>query len=225
MNGKLVVAVIAGVIALTWFMTRPDRIRYKMTVEVETPEGVRRGFAVREVAIRHPLPLPALGESRVSASVRGEAVVIDLPDGRVLFALLSGEKGDFDYGAWIADWALNQELFPGGANAGYKAGEFAELYPTHPQTQSPIVHSALPMLVRFRDIRDPKSVEKVSPEAAGVKRIWVETTSDAVTTRIEKRLGWLKDEGLTLDPGGGPTINPTFAQTIRQREFSTEIGK
>ena len=49
-----------------------------------------------------------------------------------------------------------------------------------------------PMMVRFGDIHDPKSVEKVEPEAIGVKRITLETTSDPVTAGIEKRLGWLK---------------------------------
>lgn len=80
-------------------------------------------------------------------------------------------------------------------------------------------------MVRFGDLNDPKSVKQVDPEAVGVRRIVLETTSDPVTTGIEKRLGWLRDGGLTLDPGGAPTTNPTFAQTIRQSEFSSEIPK
>ena len=79
------------------------------------------------------------------------------------------------------------------------------------------------MMVRFADINDPKSVERVDPKAVGVKRILLETTNDDVTTGIEKRLGWLSNGGLTLDPSGGPTTNPTLPQTIRQREFSSEI--
>ena len=47
------------------------------------------------------------------------------------------------------------------------------------------------MMVRFKDIHDPKSVEAVDPQAVGVKRVWVETTSDAVSTGIEKRIPWL----------------------------------
>lgn len=49
------------------------------------------------------------------------------------------------------------------------------------------------MMVRFRDLNDPKSVERVDPDAICVRRITAETTSDDVTTGIEKRLGWLRD--------------------------------
>ncbi len=47
-----------------------------------------------------------------------------------------------------------------------------------------------PLMVRFSDIADPKSVERVDPGAAGVTRITVETTRDPVTTGIQKRFHW-----------------------------------
>lgn len=53
-----------------------------------------------------------------------------------------------------------------------------------------------PLMVRFRDLGDPTSVERVDPAAIGVKRIVLETTSDEVTTGIEKRLGWLRDSSV-----------------------------
>lgn len=49
------------------------------------------------------------------------------------------------------------------------------------------------MVVRFRDIQDPKSVVEVNSETAGVRRIVLETTRDDVTMRIENRLAWLKN--------------------------------
>jgi hypothetical protein len=60
---------------------------------------------------------------------------------------------------------------------------------------------AWPMLVRFRDIRDPKSVEPVDPEhldrsfgpGVTLRRFTVELTDDSVTTGIEKRLAWVKN--------------------------------
>jgi hypothetical protein len=48
-----------------------------------------------------------------------------------------------------------------------------------------------PLMVRFKDINDPNSVEQVNQVAIGVKRVWVETAGDPVSTGIEKRLGWL----------------------------------
>jgi hypothetical protein len=84
-----------------------------------------------------------------------------------------------------------------------------------------------PMMVRFHDLNDPKSVERIDPAAVGVTRILLETTNAPVTTGIEKRLHWLTDEGLTLDPQGRPSFSPAppLAQTLYQRMFSTEIGK
>ena len=73
-----------------------------------------------------------------------------------------------------------------------------------------------PMMVRFRNINDPKSVERVKPEAIGVKRILLETTSDDVTTGIEKRLGWLGDRGNVVS---GSTINPALTETIYHEAF------
>ena len=70
------------------------------------------------------------------------------------------------------------------------------------------------MMVRFRNINDPKSVERVKPEAIGVKRILLETTSDDVTTGIEKRLGWLSEyPEPSLDPKHGPTDYSVAATT------------
>jgi hypothetical protein len=48
-----------------------------------------------------------------------------------------------------------------------------------------------PMLVRFGDPADPRTVRKVSPEAIGVTRITIEVTDEDMTTGIEERLGWL----------------------------------
>ena len=58
-----------------------------------------------------------------------------------------------------------------------------------------LVPEEIPMLVRFRDIDDPKSVEEVDPEdlaksfGPGVKlaRVTIEMTRDPVTKGIKKQ--------------------------------------
>ncbi|NMW32944.1 hypothetical protein HKD42_12810, partial [Altererythrobacter sp. RZ02] len=74
----------------------PD-YRYRLTVEVETPEGLKSGSSVIEVqtniAGEYSIPTPG----RVSQRLRGEAVTVDLDDGQVLFALLRSDSE--------ADWA------------------------------------------------------------------------------------------------------------------------
>jgi hypothetical protein len=101
------------------------KYRFKMTVEVETPEGVKTGSSVMEI------------------------------------------------GDWKIHMAAGKRL--GGENG----------------TKADLPRADWPMILRFRDINDPKSVEQVDPEAIGVKRIMLETTGDEVTVGIEKRLGWL----------------------------------
>ena len=166
-----------------------NSIRYKITIEVKTPEGVRSGFAVREVTYK-----PAssgwfpLGEAKGSAKLRGEAVVIDLPEGKSLFALLTSGEGDLNHAAMDLPGIFHQ-----------LNSDQVQLWPDPPQLREPIIANPLPMLVTFVDIDDPKSVELVDPVniaasfGAGVKltRIVIERTREPVTTGIAKRLKWL----------------------------------
>lgn len=63
--------------------SQADSYRQRITVEVDTPEGVMTGSSVSEVKWRYS----SRGSSR--ASSRGEAVAVDLPGGRTLFALMT----------------------------------------------------------------------------------------------------------------------------------------
>lgn len=204
--------------------------RFRMTVEVETPQGLKTGSSVMEVRLTRGM---AIGDSSgVGSSVRGEAVVVDLPHGP-LFVLLQVPDGGPPLQAIVPDALLGRrssgpdEVMADTAKLGSTwFSEYKADLPRHRDNGSEQSDNGWPLMVRFRDLRYPKSVEKVDPEAIGVKRIVIETTGDEVTTGIEKRLRWLRDEGLTLDPDSGPSFspNPPLALTIRQREFSTEIG-
>lgn len=184
---------------------KPDNVlRYKMTVEVETPEGVKTGFAVREVRFHDRGGFP-FGESRPQVKLHGEAVAVDLPGSKTLFALLTSGSGEVDYGARVAD-----RVGLWGKVPAQPLITPVELYPTVPDTTRLKNTNPLPMLVRFRDMADPKSVERVEPDAldkvfgAGVnlKRITIAKTNEVVTVGIGKRLpsygpetgfdGWFK---------------------------------
>ena len=204
--------------------------RFRMTVVVETPQGLKTGSSVMEVRLTRGM---AIGDSSgVGSSVRGEAVVVDLPHGP-LFVLLQVPDAGPPLQAIVPDALLGRrssgpdEVMADTAKLGSTwFSEYKADLPRHRDNGCEQSDNGWPLMVRFRDLSDPRSVEKVDPEAIGVKRIVVETTGDDVTTGIEKRLGWLRDEGLTLDPDSGPSFspNPPLAHTIRQREFSTEIG-
>jgi hypothetical protein len=65
------------------------KIRYKMTVEVETPEGIRTGSAVREISmVSRPKRMGESNDTHVRLE-KGEAVVVDLGQRGVLFVLMS----------------------------------------------------------------------------------------------------------------------------------------
>lgn len=170
-------------------------IRYRMTVEVETPGGLRSGSSVIETKAWET---NGLNGRSVQSELHGEAVAVELPNHQVLFALLKGVdglEGGYAYAAYNpllpititknADWRVSA-----GAIKAQTAA--ATLTTEH-----------YPIMVRFRDIRDPRSVEAVDPDnlsasfGTGVrlKRIVVQVTDDPVATGILKRLPKTDDRG------------------------------
>jgi hypothetical protein len=71
-----------------------ETYRYRMTVVVDTPAGRRSGSSVIQVKMR---PGGLLSGYAYVADYHGEAVAIDLPGGRTLYALLT--KPQASYGA------------------------------------------------------------------------------------------------------------------------------
>ncbi|UVO55466.1 hypothetical protein [Sphingomonas sp. SUN039] len=210
----------------------PKSLRYRMTVEVETPAGLRVGSAVREVKFgKHS---GADGQTGY-ANVRGEAVAVDLPGGRTLFALLRNDRVGPDYGGAIA--MMTGLSFPAGKNIAAQADGTVLLYPKSPAAATNAAWTRdycdpdfWPTLVTFGDILNPKSVERVVPAAldksfgAGVtlRRITVAVTDDPVTTGIDKRLRWLPSVYETLR---GSQFKPKGIPVGEfKRLFSTELG-
>ena len=203
MARRVVLGVLAGGLA-AWLwgcgMSGNPGYRFKMTVEVDTPDGVRTGSSVYEVETMGSRDLVAGGKGS-RFTLRGEAVAVDLPGGQTLFALLKtvAQSGHDDLGvssmvamdpAFDYDWMASTRKIASGD--GIKS-----------PTELPAGY--FPMLVMFRDIRVPKTVELVDPRAFGVRRIVVEVTDEAVTSGIEERLEWLgKFPEPSLDPKHGP---------------------
>lgn len=86
---------LAAVLSGCGFSSNPT-YRFKMTIEVDTPQGVKTGSSVYEVETTGSRDLVAGGKGS-RFTLRGEAVAVDLGDGRTLFALLrlaSGTSSD-----------------------------------------------------------------------------------------------------------------------------------
>ena len=220
----LAVLALAIVTALLWgsgfFHDETPDYRYRLTVEVETPEGLKTGSSVIEVntsvAGRNSIPVPGT----VSHRVRGEAVTVDLGARGVLFALLRSDD-NFDWAKNVvyrvaskvprvrdAEGRLDSDGdFEAQFAAMLEHREPIELPRTFPNRGHLKDQPARPMLVRLADIADPSTVQRVDPDdlAAGfgpgvkLRRITVQLTDDLVTTGIEQRLTWLPDVYQILD--------------------------
>lgn len=202
--------------------------RYRVTVEVETPEGLRTGSSVIEVSVSIASKRVFGPFAEAGASARGEAVAVDLGRRGVMFALLRNAAGeDWASGAFgIAAKKVTLEesrRLPRDADIDpefdLEMQRILALRGPHTIPRwfpadlgHPEVRSAYPMLVKFRDIANPKTVEEVDPDnlaaafGKGVKlrRIVTERTDDPVTKEIRKRLTWL-DSVTGSFIKGGPT--------------------
>ena len=175
--------------------------RFRMTVEIETPQGIRTGSSVMEEGAYKKLKLTS-EEHGGCGYTHGEAVVVDLPDGPV-FALLTLGDGQDSLG-YVVTNALVPDMKRadidayvatvaklGRSRSGSVKADLPRLRDRGANFRDNLYETGWPVMVRFRDINVPKSVERLDPVKIGVKRIWAETTSDPVAKGIEKRLGWL----------------------------------
>lgn len=200
--------------------------RFKMTVEVDTPSGLKTGSSVYEVTAEKHVKLLPDANSR-SRDVRGEAVAVDMPGGRTLFALLKtiNQSGDDDLAylsmatidpAYQNDWVESADRIVRGKGI---------------QSPAVVAPENYPLLVTFGDVADPTSVVRVGPDdlaasfGAGyrLKAITVQVTDEPVTVGIQKRLAWLTDKNRKrFDPNNKPEGIPLGNY---RGLFSTEISR
>ena len=214
-----------------------DRVEfnYRLTVEVETPQGTKSGSSVIWVrAVRNPDWVNPEGRGN-RAKFKGEAVAVDLPNGKALFALLQTEGGASDAAnypilAFKDDLQGSEDIVDGYQRLSTSQGESAQM----PRTELVLPNggtevSAWPLLVMFEDIADPTTIKRVNRDDLGanfgagvkLKAISIEITDDSVTTGIEKRLTWLPNaydllREISFQPEGIPVGD-------FKRLFSTEI--
>ena len=207
-----------GAVALSGCGRRYPAYRYRMTVEVDTPQGLRTGSSVIEVSTSGGSnPLGMLPWTEVHSQVRGEAVAVDVAPRKTLFALLQSSSGNVDAAAAYAPAGLPPSIKRDGDNASVE--DMVELVK---RTDVGVIDpkripNYYPLLVTFTDIADPKTVARVDPAdlaasfgpGVKLKRITVQITDDPVTMGIEKRLGWLN----TLDSYRTDPSNP-FTNTL-----------
>lgn len=216
---------IAGGTAVAWAMDSDHLAgswRYKVTVEIETPEGLKTGSAVRQVDVY--LQYNVVGAKSTILKVKGEAVAVDLGKRGVLFAVM----GTDDYYTVFQKFPIPGQP-PG---AGGTLPEGIKYYSQLKEGKAVLEPEQYPRLVRFRDMNDPKTVELVLEtggcermnaighcasgefkvladrfeeffgEGVKLRNITIEMTGEPVTWDIDKYLSWLANlKGGYLDGG------------------------
>lgn len=200
-----------------------ESFRFRMTVEVQTPQGLKSGSSVYEITAGKRWQILPDARSR-EVTVRGEAVAVDVGPGKTLFTLLR-THAHFESMVGLSMETLDPH-FTDRYDVVEVAGRLAARDGAEPPV--PVDPKNYPMLVTFADLGDPTSVVRVDPddlaatfdEGVSLKRITVQITDDPVTTGIEQRLGVFGvEEGHGLDRTRGATPNPTLAQQLGFDDF------
>ncbi|MHA6317627.1 hypothetical protein ACXYN8_08205 [Altererythrobacter sp. CAU 1778] len=210
--------------------------RYRLKVEVETPEGLKSGSSVIEVNTGFGRSPMAPSSRALRFKVRGEAAAVDLGERGVLFALLRSEN-EVEWASHVMFLLTPQVTSSDGRD--YEA-TFAEMLKRRGEIELPryfpiqgMRRPARPMLVTFGDLDEPTSVEKVAPdnlaatfgEDVELRRITVQLTTDPVTTGIEDQLWWLSEYYSRMLDGQRLNVSNDLANNLTQSDFSKESKK
>ena len=199
--GALLTAALAG--CAPGYQELPS-YRYRLEVEVATPEGVRRGASVVEVRTWQAGPETWPSPGAIRTRENAEAVAIDLGRRGIVFALL--RAGNF------LDWpgAVARSVVPPGRGDQYtyRRAEIDAIKALRGVKDVPRTFSSgssrlqnWPDLVRFADRTRPETVSWIGPsgpqhEATGeirIHRVTIEIVDAPITERIGRLLPWLRD--------------------------------
>jgi hypothetical protein len=206
---------------------RSESYRYKLTVAVNTPDGIKRASSVVEVLF-WDVSIPARGTMH---KLRGEALYLDLGFGaRPLIALLtSRHPSNNDKGIrWSPEAGPDTRLvlrLYGEA----PSENFVDDLPRIARMRGPhnITPADLPDLVTFANINDPATVIQVDRSdlqatfGRGISwnEITLESTDEPITTGIVRKLPWLPTYYDKMLDGNRYHDKRTLANSLSTADF------
>jgi len=206
-------ALILAWVAYQWFFDS-DAVRFRLTVDVATPNGIRSGSSVIVARSYKSGCWGPVEACRTVSEAEGEAVHVDLGNGRHVFAVLGwgakGEDRDKVFGIVAATLAPNKRV------------EWDEQQKLKGSGNVPPDY--IPTFVTFDNLKDPKTARIVAPDEfekvfgpgfrlAGVR---LETTSNSITRSIASVLPWLSTTDYLNGRGG---CAPTEAHCLYRGNF------
>jgi hypothetical protein len=203
--GAVGCAAVAGLLALivvasvSWWLAYPYlypvyAARYELRLDVDTPQGVKTGSSVMEARYGWQ---PTLGgiTSSVKNGFSGEAVFVDLGDGKNLVVTLTDDRSKRKES--IDALYLPMRVFPFTPHD--KALTKTDIENARSKGPVNVPLERLPLVITFSNIADPKSVKRVDPsklEASfgvgyHIASATVEMTEKPLRATITKELPWL----------------------------------
>ena len=132
----------------------------KLTLEVQTPDGVKSGSTVNYVALKKVWTPSFLGHDRVY-EFSGEALALDLAPGKVLFVLLSGIDRPPQQGMAVS---VFKDLIPEEKDSsGYYIFEAYRRISKVKETRI-VPRKNYPLFLTFADLNDPRTFSIVDPD-------------------------------------------------------------
>jgi hypothetical protein len=165
----IIAVAIAGLVAAYSVIYPTTSYRFRITLNVDTPQGLKSGSSVMEVQDRRYPAWTTLGSGTGQSSLTGEAVFVDLGPGasgnpRNVIALLAlgpqGENVDFYLLPSLAFGRLWKQKVD---SANYR-GSGGELPKLPVGTNAELSGDLIPTLVTFVDLNDPNTARTVRPD-------------------------------------------------------------
>jgi hypothetical protein len=189
--GAIVVLMLA-VMAYLYFQGAHAQ-RFRLTIEVQTPDGVKSGSSVIETSAWESGDWGPIEARGIRRSFRGRAIFVDLGSGRNLVALL----------AFGPDGTDQSKLFrlAGAALAPGRAVDWKEGYLLRGTGVLPPDYT--PTLITFADLANPQTAFLVDRSNLGKTfgpgfsflQARLETTNEPVSLAIEKIIPWWNSPG------------------------------
>jgi hypothetical protein len=195
--------------------------RYKVIVEVETPQGIKTGSSVVQVYTTESMESLKVVSSN-GLYIKGEGTIVDIAEGKTLFVLLNGAPSEGNPHALIYN-----------AIPPHPTINTMKYYGTLKNAKGILPRDKYPRMVYFEDINKPISVKEVNPDnmeeffgkGVKIKQITVETTKDKLEWKMEKKLPWLSEyynKRLNGDRYSSTDAKNRFANTMASGLFATK---
>jgi hypothetical protein len=182
--------------------------RYKLTAEVMTPDGLKTGSSVIKVSYSHNADWG--GGKSADLHMTGEAVYVDLGQGKNLFVTLKSQESGREvslnrnyapFKGALDGFALPLKVFGLRWNFGQERDLCAASRLIPLGTRFDVTFENLPTLVTFNSLDDPYSVSVIQPDQLALlgqgmtlKRVTVAKSEEQIFNIIDGVLPWLQSK-------------------------------